>query len=927
MDYSKTINLPKTSFSMKADLVNKEKDILKFWEENKIYIKLQEKNRGKEKFILHDGPPYPNGDVHLGTAFNKFLKDVIVKYKSMKGFYSPFVPGWDCHGMPIEHIVVESLKESETADKLEIRKRCREYALKYVGIQREQFKRLGVFADWENPYLTLSPVYESKIIDTFAKLVEGGYIFRALRPIYWCYHCQTALAEAEIEYSQQKSPSIYVKFKVKDDLHLNSVVYFLIWTTTPWTLPANVAIALNPDFEYQAVKVEEEVLIIAKNLISSVFEKVKLTDYEILKSYKGKELEGIRCEHPFIEREVKVILANYVSEDTGTGCVHIAPGHGQEDYLSGLQYKLPVISPVDNLGNFTQEVKEFSGINVFSANPLIIERLKKDDKLFYSEEILHSYPNCWRCNNPLIFRATEQWFFNMDKNNLREKVLELAARVKWVPEWGKDKFSNLIKNRPDWCISRQRNWGVPIPAFYCKECGEILLDLNIIEMIKKRVEKEGVDFWFKEEEIFPENIKCKKCGSSNLKKETDILDVWFESGVSFAAVLKTRQELKFPSDIYLEATDQHRGWFQSSIWPSVATEKIPPYRIVITHGLIQDEEGKKMSKSRGNVINPNEIIDKYGADILRLWFSSVDYTSDVRLSEKMLEPIIDAYRKIRNTVRFLLGNLFDFEIERDFIEYEKLLEIDKWALLKLHTLIKNVTSAYENFEFYSVFHSIYNFCVKEMSSFYLDILKDRLYTFAANSFERKSAQNVFYEIVLNISKMLAPILSFTAEEIWQNIKEKNSPSIYLSEFPEVKEKYLDKNLEERYNRILQVREEVNKALEIIRNRKLIGQSLEAEIEIYAGEEMQKFLESFNKEELKTIFIVSDVEIKQLPSPEGVYTSEKIKDLNILVKKAKGKKCARCWNYSQTVGENNNYPEICERCVKVLEEMRKIEGKF
>jgi isoleucyl-tRNA synthetase len=923
MDYAKTINLPKTDFSMKAELVKKEREILKFWEENKIYQKLQEKNKKSEKFILHDGPPYPNGDVHLGTAFNKFLKDVIVKYKSLKGFYSPFVPGWDCHGMPIEHIIIENLEKNENVDKIEIRRRCREYALKYVNIQKEQFRRLGVFGDWENPYLTLSPIYESKIIETFGKLVEDEYIFKALRPIYWCYHCQTALAEAEIEYSQQKSPSIYVKFRVLDDLKISNLpVYILIWTTTPWTLPANVAIALNPDFEYQAVELENEVLILAKNLISPLLEKLNIKNFKVLKNFEGKELEGTICKHPFIEREVKLILADYVSEETGTGCVHIAPGHGQEDYLSGLEYKLPVISPVDNLGNFTKEVEEFAGINVFSANPLIIKKLKEKNMLLFSEEILHSYPNCWRCNNPLIFRATEQWFFNMDKNNLREKVLNLIKKVKWVPEWGEAKFSHLIKNRPDWCISRQRNWGVPIPAFYCENCGEILLDLKIIEMIKKRVEKEGVDFWFREEpnEILKEEIKCKKCGNYKFKKETDILDVWFESGVSFAGVLKTREELSFPADIYLEATDQHRGWFQSSIWPSVATESIPPYKIVITHGLIQDEEGKKMSKSKGNVINPNEIIEKYGADILRLWFSSVDYTSDVRLSEKMLDPVIDAYRKIRNTCRFLLGNLFDFEKEKDLIEYGKLLEIDKWALLKLHNLIKKVTEAYENFEFFTVFHSIYNFCVKEMSSFYLDILKDRLYTFAPKSLERRSAQTVLYQIVLNLSKLLAPILSFTAEEIWQHIKGKNSISVYLSEFPSVEEKYLNEELENRYEKILEIRDEVNKALEIIRNRKLIGQSLEAEIEIYSDEENKEFLQSFTKEELKAIFIVSDVEIKSLPSPEGVFTSEKIKDLNILVKKASGKKCKRCWNYSITVGENKEYIDICERCIKVLKEI-------
>ena len=935
MDYRKTLNLPQTKFPMKANLPQKEPELLKSWEEDKVYQRLKEQSRGQTKFILHDGPPYPNGNVHLGTAFNKVLKDIIVKYKSTRGFFSPYVPGWDCHGMPIEHLVVENLgKDKDKYSQAEIRRYCRDYALKYVDLQREQFKRLGIFGDWEDPYLTLSPQYEAKIIEVFAELLKRGYIYRGLRPIYWCFKCQTALAEAEIEYKEVESPSIYVKFPLKEKESKN---YFLIWTTTPWTLPANVAIALNPSFEYAKVRINpvrnlrnpgkpltsngvnsQEVLIMAKDLVNVTMEKVGIDSYKILQTFKGKEAEGLKCSHPFLDREVIVILADYVTAETGTGCVHIAPGHGQEDYLSSLKYNLKILSPIDEKGNFTAEAGEFSGLNVFSANKEISKKLKSLGHLLYEELIIHSYPHCWRCGKPIIFRAARQWFFNLEHNNLREKILSAISSVEWIPGWGEEKMFNLIKSRPDWCISRQRSWGVPVPIFYCKSCGEALLNPEIIEKVRMRTEKEGIDFWFSKEakEILPPKIKCPKCQGEDFRKETDILDVWFESGVSYAAVLENREDLGFPADIYLEAIDQHRGWFQAAIWPSMALKGLPPYKGVLTHGLILDKEGKKMSKSQGNVIAPEELINKYGGDILRLWFASVDYTCDVRLSDKILEPIVDNYRKIRNTCRYILGNLYDFN-PKESLPYAELEELDRWALLRLHQLIEKVTSLYEKFEFHSVCQTIHNFCNLDLSSFYLDVLKDRLYTEGANSLSRRSAQTALYEILVTLDKLIFPILSFTAQEVWQHLPsaEDELTNLQLFSWPKVKTNYLDLELEKRWSRLLIIRSEVAKALEIARNQKIIGQPLEARVEVYVQGELFSFLSSFGQE-LKTIFITSDVEVHNKEIPKEAYSEGEV---GVIIKKARGEKCARCWNYEDSVGKNNKHPSLCERCVRVVEQ--------
>jgi isoleucyl-tRNA synthetase len=915
---------------MKADLPRKEPETQEFWEKNNIYQKIRDKYKGKPKYILHDGPPYANGDVHIGTALNKVLKDIVVRYKSMRGYDSPYVPGWDCHGMPIEHEVVKRLGRGKS--QAEIRKECRRYAAKYVQVQREQFKRLGVFGDWDNPYLTMSPEYEARIIEEFKKLVEKGYIYRGLKPIYWCAVCETALAEAEVEYAPHNSPSVYVKFPVKEGPLSGASV--LIWTTTPWTLPANLALAFHPRCQYALVEIKEQgqpasggqVLLLAENRVKEVLEKCRVAavpagkqDYKIVKTLPGEELEGLKCTNPFLERESRGVLADFVSLEEGTGVVHIAPGHGEEDYELGLKYDLGILAPVDSKGNFTKEVPELEGLNVFKANEKILEKMREEGTLLYSEEISHDYPHCWRCKKPLIFRATEQWFLRVDARDLRKNILKEVEKVKWVPSWGKERFSNMVEHRPDWCLSRQRAWGIPIPVFYCRDCGCPVLDPGIIETVKKFIEKKGMDAWFEEERILPADYHCPQCGKSEFRKEKDILDVWFDSAVSQAVVLEPRKELSWPADLYLEATDQHRGWFQVSMIVAMGTKGTSPYRAVLTHGLILDAKGKKMSKSLGNVISPQELIGKYGADILRLWFTSIDYTADNRVSAGVLEPIVDSYRRIRNTVRFLIGNLSDFNPQEDRVDYKKLLEIDRWALNELEKLVQGATRAYEKFEFHRLFHDLNNFCVVKMSSFYLDVLKDRLYTFGSSSPERRAAQTVLFRILETLAKLIAPVLSFSAEEFWQYIPRREELplptgmiSVHLASWPSPEKDYLDKELEERWARLLKYRDEVLKALEEARAKKMIGNSLEARVEISASGEDYDFLNRF-VEDLAMIFIVSQVELGKGPPGEG-----KEGNLKVEVKRAPGKKCVRCWNWSQAVGKDKKHPQLCPRCLKMVE---------
>jgi len=935
-DYKDTLNLPRTEFPMKANLVQKESEILNFWKQYNIYQKMLEKERSKA-YILHDGPPYANGRIHLGHALNKILKDIIVKYKSMKGFYAPYVPGWDCHGLPIEHEVDKKLgSKKKEISILEKRRFCREYASRFLDIQREEFKRLGVFGDWEEPYLTMSSPYEASIVREFGKFVEMGYVYKGKKPVHWCPVCVTALAEAEVEYGDKESPSIYVKFRVKDPSRFTVhgsqfTVYFVIWTTTPWTLPANMALALHPHLIYRIVKTPVGELILAQDLIKDCMEKIgyKENEYVVAEgAWSGVELEGIVCQHPWINREVKTILGEHVTLEQGTGIVHTAPGHGEEDHEMGLKYGLDIYSPVDDKGCFTGDVKDFAGQNVFSANEAIIKKLKENNALIgEAGRITHSYPYCWRCKKPVISRATEQWFISMEKNELRQKALSEIKATQWIPMWGMDRIYGMVENRPDWCISRQRAWGVPIALFQCKKCKKLTTDKVVINNVIKLVENSGADVWFKkaETELLPEGYKCGKCGSSEFIKEMDILDVWFDSGVSQAAVMEFDKRLSWPADLYLEGSDQHRGWFQSSLLTSVGTRGKAPYRAVLTHGFVVDGQGKKMSKSLGNVISPQEIISKHGAEILRLWSASADYREDMRISAEILERLVEAYRKIRNTCRFLLGNIYDFDVSEinELSVKENLLSIDRFVLSMLQGLIERVERAYENFEFHEVFHAIYNFCVINMSSFYLDVLKDRLYTFKADSLDRRAAQWVLYKILISLTKMMAPIVSFTSEEIWQHLKsEIRNPkseikeSVFLSDFPEVEPEFIDKELEMKWQNLLTIRDEVNKALEIKRQERFIGNSLEAKVNLYADDTVCKMLEGY-KSFLSTLFIVSSAMVsKDIPHAES-YKSTRIEGLSILIEKAGGSKCSRCWNWSKRVGQFEDTPELCERCHEVL----------
>jgi len=933
-DYKDTLNLPKTEFPMKANLARKELEILDLWVKHNIYSKMQKKDK-ENAYILHDGPPYANGHIHLGHALNKILKDIIVKYKTMKGFYSPFVPGWDCHGLPIEHEVDKKLgSKKKDISIVKKRKLCREYALKFLDIQREEFKRLGVSGDWEEPYITMSYKYEASIVREFGRFVEKGSVYKGKKPVRWCPSCITALAEAEVEYADKESPSIYVKFRVKNPkgkLTPDAVkgTSFVIWTTTPWTLPANMALALHPHFIYRIVKTPDGELILAQDLIEKCMEEIgyKKNNYTITDgAWTGAELEGIVCSHPWINRDVEIVLGENVTLEQGTGVVHTAPGHGEEDYEIGLKYGLDVYAPVDEKGCFTHDVDGFAGQHVFKVNPSIIEKLVETKALLGpAGKTTHSYPHCWRCKKPVIFRATEQWFISMEKNSLRQKALEEIKKTKWIPTWGENRIYGMVESRPDWCISRQRAWGVPIILFNCKKCKNIITDRTIIDNIIYEVEKNGTDVWFEksEAELIPKGHRCDKCGSEEFTKETDILDVWFDSGVSHAAVTELDARLTWPASLYLEGSDQHRGWFQSSLLASVGTRGKAPYNAVLTHGFVVDGQGKKMSKSLGNVISPQEVTEKHGAEILRLWCSAADYREDMRISKEILDRLVEAYRKIRNTCRFLLGNLYDFDAsgiinnKPEDLSKADMLEIDRLALSMLQNLIERVSGAYENFEFHEVFHSIYNFCVINMSSFYLDVLKDRLYTFKSDSPERKTTQWVLYKILNALTKMMAPVLSFTAEEIWHFIPGKTEESVFLSDFPVVEPEFIDKGLEEKWEGLLKIRNEVNKALEIKRREKFIGNSLEAKVTLYVNETNYKVLEDY-KIFLQTLFIVSSVEIFKDKKPSGeAYKSPVIDGLELLIEKAEGKKCSRCWNWSISAGKYKDHPELCERCYEVI----------
>ncbi len=924
MDYKSTLNLPKTSFPMKADLPKREPVFLAAWQEEGIYPLIREASAGKPRYILHDGPPYANGDIHIGHALNKTLKDIIVKYKTMRGFDAPYIPGWDCHGLPIEHQLFKELKINKyQIPQLEFRKKAHAYALKFVGQQKTQFQRLGIFGDWDNSYLTLTPDYEESILSAFNALVKAGYVYRGLKPVNWCFKCETALAEAEVEYEDHTSPSVYVKFKIagNKDLADGSLV---IWTTTPWTLLANVAVAVHPNFSYAYVSTSKGKFIIAKDLLEHALGQMGIADFKVLKEFSGRELEGINYEHPFVQRIGKVVLADYVSGEEGTGLVHTAPGHGNEDYLTGIKYKLEMIMPVDNKGCFDSSTGEFTGLNCLAANKLILEKLNQLGALLFNAQIQHSYPHCWRCRQPIIFRATKQWFLNLEHNDLRRRLVEVIKKdVRWIPASGQERILGMVELRPDWCLSRQRYWGVPIPALICNACGEEFLAPEVIDKFIKFVAAEGSDAWFLHDlkDFLPAGFSCPHCKGSDLAKGTDILDVWFDSGVSSQAVLKRRKELAFPAALYLEGSDQHRGWFQSSLIPAVCIDQKAPFENVLTHGFVVDGLGRKMSKSQGNVISPFDIIKDYGADILRLWVASSDYNEDIRISPEILLRLAEAYRKIRNTCRFILSNLYDFDPDKDKVDYTRLKGIDQWVLGRLNLRLREVTLAYENFQFHKAYKEIYDFCNEELSMYYLDMAKGRLYTCAADSPQRRAAQTAIFDVLYCLVRMIAPIFVFSAEEIWQDMpKYKNDSavkSVHLLSWPATQAQAEDTGL----NLIIELIPEVAKALEEKRALGEIGSSFDAQINLLTKDQIRyNFLESL-KEDLMEIFKVSEVVIEKKDPGLEALVSEVYADLGILVKKAAGKKCLRCWNYSLTTGGSSEHPLICARCEEAIKEER------
>jgi isoleucyl-tRNA synthetase len=955
LELKKTVNLPKTDFAQKANLGQSEPARLKKWSGARLYEAIQNERRDREKFILHDGPPYANADIHIGTALNKILKDFVVKSRSMMGFNAPFVPGYDCHGLPIETHVEKKLAE-KGKDKKDLpaatfRRICREHASTAMNNQTRDFSRLGILGEWETPYLTMSPEYESETARLFGTFLERGYVYKGLRPVYWCIHDQTALAEAEVEYKLHTSPSIYVKFPlVSDPAEIDEnlagkKVSLVIWTTTPWTIPANLGIAVHPDFEYVAVEQGDEVLIVAAELIGFVVVKCCLGAADengerhippVLAKFKGAKLDRMKAKHPWLDRESLIMNGEHVtlggesdaeteldvsaSRDknetgkAGTGLVHTAPGHGHDDFVIGKQYGLEIYCPVDNAGRFTSEVEHFAGENIFTANRKIVELMRENGSLLFSENYEHRYPHCWRCKNPVVFRATPQWFISMDNledKSLRNQALREVERVKWLPEWGENRMANMIKGRPDWCVSRQRSWGVPIPVFYCQACDEPVADARIINHVADIFARETADAWYNrlESELLPENYKCRKCDSADFRKETDILDVWFDSGSSCVAVLETRGDtLRFPADVYLEGGDQYRGWFNSSLMCGIAAHDIAPYKQIITHGWVVDGEGKKQSKSLGNVTAPQEIINKSGADVLRLWAAAVDYTEDVRCSDEILQRVTDAYRKFRNTLRYALGNLDGFNPDTDKVSYQEMLEIDRWALASFDQAAKKVLRGYENYDFQAVYQTLYNLVTVTLSARYFDIIKDRLYIYAPNSFERRSAQTALYEIADKLCRLLAPILVFTADEAFENLPEQKLASVHLAEFPKVSGADNSQLLAD-WERIFTIRDEVLKKLEEARNAKEIGSSLEAKVILTVDKDTTYFLIKYF-ENLRYIFIVSQTEVHQGD------------EFRVEIQKADGAKCERCWNYSTRVGESEKYRSVCERCVAALSEIEK-----
>lgn len=923
--YEATLNLPRTDFPMKANLAQREPEIRARWAQMKIYDRIRHARRDAPRFVLHDGPPYANGEVHIGTALNKVLKDIVVKHRTMAGYWAPYVPGWDCHGLPIEHKVAENLgpERARTMPPLEVRKLCREFAQKFVDIQRRQFQSLGVFGDWERPYLTMSPEYEAGIYEIIEELLAAGHIYRGLKPIHWCVYCRTALAEAELEYKDKTSPSIYVRFPLLSDVaslfpgQEGSNVDLIVWTTTPWTLPADLATVVHPRENYLLVDYDKGRGIIAEALKDGLTPVIGLK--AVLGRVKGDKLKGLQYRHPLYDWKLPVLTADYVTMTDGTGLVHTAPGHGAEDFATGIANGLEILSPVDAAGKFTDRAERFRGLQVFEANPIIIEDIRKSGVLIREGHVTHSYPHCWRCKKPVIFRATEQWFIAVDKNEGRARALAAIDKVRWVPEWGRARISSMVQDRPDWCISRQRTWGVPIPAFYCEKCGELLFNSDTVRNVKHIVAEEGTDAWFAKtpKQLLPRNAACGKCGSREFRKETDIVDVWLESACSHRAVTYSHEDLKFPADLYLEGTDQHRGWFQVSLLASVFTIGKPPFEAVVTHGFITNPEtGEKQSKS-GIHVPVEEIFQKLGSDVLRLWLASVNFTDDMPMSWAILQERVEPYRKVRNTLRFLLGNTSDFDPRTDRVAPGQMRPFDRWLLIKLNELIRHATRHYEEFEFYKAYHKLFTFCDTTLSSVAFDVLKGRLYTAGRDSPERRSAQTALYEILGALLRMVAPILVHTAEEAWQSYRRTRDPeSVHLADWPKPDPAVEDKGLESSWDLLLRVRAEVNRKLEELRQAGKIGKPVEASVELYSADSRTAAaLEAFEAG-LEELFIVSEVKVAKAP-PDGGSAGLDLPSLTIKAGRTPHARCARCWLHRPSVGSDAARPDLCLPCAALV----------